>query len=93
MGCGDAAPRPILVFAAASLEDAMLEVRRRLHRDARDRGRAQHRGSNVLAQQIEAGAPADVFVSADARWIDDLIASGLARSARRAASSSPTGWW
>ena len=40
-------------------------------------------GSNVLAQQIEAGAPADVFVSADARWIDELIAGGSLDPASR----------
>jgi molybdate transport system substrate-binding protein len=40
-------------------------------------------GSNVLAQQIKAGAPADVFVSADARWVDELVGAGALDPAYR----------
>jgi molybdate transport system substrate-binding protein len=83
LGCGEAVPRPVLLFAAASLEDAMLEVAS-AYTSRTGLGVALNTaGSNVLAQQIQAGAPADVFVSADARWIDDLIADGSLDPASR----------
>jgi molybdate transport system substrate-binding protein len=83
LGCGDAVPRPVLVFAAASLEDAMLEAAA-VYTSRTGTGVALNTaGSNVLAQQIQAGAPADVFVSADARWIDDLIDGGFLEAASR----------
>jgi molybdate transport system substrate-binding protein len=84
LGCGDGTRQPILVFAAASLEDAMLECAAAYTGRSGASVSLNTAGSNVLAQQIRAGAPADVFVSADARWIDDLIASGsLDRESRR----------
>ncbi len=63
---------PLLVFAAASLGDALTEV---------DRAFSAHTGiavtesfaaSSVLAKQIEAGAAADLFFSADVPWLDYL---------------------
>lgn len=39
--------------------------------------------SSVLARQIEAGAPADVFISADAEWMDYLVARDLMRAQTR----------
>ena len=83
VSCGDSVPRPILVFAAASLEEAMLEVAGAYTARAGTGVALNTAGSNVLAQQIEAGAPADVFVSADARWIDQLIAGGSLEPASR----------
>jgi molybdate transport system substrate-binding protein len=82
-GCGKAVPRPILLFAAASLEDSILEVATAFTSRTGTGVALNTAGSNVLAQQIEAGAPADVFVSADARWIDELIASGSLDPASR----------
>jgi molybdate transport system substrate-binding protein len=81
--CGKPVPRPILVFAAASLEDSMIEVARAYTTRTGTGVALNTAGSNVLAQQVEAGAPADVFVSADARWIDELIAGGSLDSASR----------
>jgi molybdate transport system substrate-binding protein len=83
LGCGRAAPRPLLVFAAASLEDAMLEAATAYTSRTGTGVALNSAGSNVLAQQIQAGAPADLFVSADARWIDDLIEGGSLDAASR----------
>ncbi len=83
LSCGQSAPRPILVFAAASLEDAIAEVASAYTARTGLGVALNTAGSNVLAQQIEAGAPADVFVSADARWIDELIAGGSLDPASR----------
>ena len=74
--CGKEAPQAVLVFAAASLEGAMLEIAAAYSGRSGVGVALNTAGSNVLAQQIEEGAPADVFVSADAKWIDDLIAGG-----------------
>jgi len=78
-GCGGHEPsgRPLVVFAAASLEEAMTEVAELHHEETGVEVALNTAGSNVLAQQVRAGAAADVLVSADARWIDDLAAAGL----------------
>jgi molybdate transport system substrate-binding protein len=83
LACGEAVPRPILVFAAASLEDSMLEVAGAYTSRTGTGVALNAAGSNVLAQQIQAGAPADLFVSADTRWIDDLIEGGSLDPASR----------
>src|SRR3546814_18658244 len=41
-------------------------------------------GSSALARQIEAGAPADMFISADEAWMDELARKGLIRRGTRA---------
>lgn len=82
-GCREDVPRPILVFAAASLEDAITEVAAAYTAQTSVAVALSSAGSNVLAQQIKAGAPADLFVSADARWVDELIAAGALDAAYR----------
>jgi molybdate transport system substrate-binding protein len=70
-----AAAQDLLVFAAASLMGALDEVAA-----AWTGGGAvvvSYAGSAALARQIEAGAPADVFVPANAAWMDALEAEGL----------------
>ena len=62
----------LTVFAAASLREAMDEQARRFESTAGSRVTVVYGGSNALARQIEAGAPADVFVSADEDWMDYL---------------------
>lgn len=63
----------ITVFAAASLKNALDEI-------AAEWGGADitfsYGGSSALARQIALGAPADVYVSASAAWVDELEASG-----------------
>lgn len=70
LGTSTAATTPPTVFAAASLKPALDEIAAsgQLGRPA---PRVVYAASSALARQIEAGAPADIFVSADRRWMDD----------------------
>ena len=71
-----AAP-PITVFAAASLKNALDDV---VHTYATATGaevKVSYAASSAIARQIEQGAPADVFISADADWMDDLAKKNL----------------
>jgi molybdate transport system substrate-binding protein len=65
------APSAITVFAAASLTDAFLDLARRFeHGHTGMTVQFNFAGSQQLALQIEQGAPADIFASADQRWMD-----------------------
>jgi molybdate transport system substrate-binding protein len=68
-----AAQGPALtVFAAASLKDALDEQVRQFEGETNTPVVVSYAGSNVLAKQIESGAPADLFISADLDWMDYL---------------------
>lgn len=72
------ATRTLQVFAAASLADGFGELGRRL--EAREPGlavRFNFAGSQQLAAQLGQGAAADVFASADERWMEAVRAGGL----------------
>jgi molybdate transport system substrate-binding protein len=63
---------PVLVFAAASLKTTLDRVAPAIERQAGTVLRVSYTGSSALARQIEAGAPAGVFISADEAWMDYL---------------------
>ncbi|SPF75544.1 Molybdate-binding periplasmic protein [Aliiroseovarius pelagivivens] len=67
----------ITVFAAASLGGALDEVARAFEDDTGHRIALSFAGSSVLARQITLGAPADVFLSANADWMDVIEDAGL----------------
>ena len=67
----------IRVFAAASLADALADVAQTYRASNGQRITAVHAGSSTLARQIEAGARADIFLSADEHWMDYLQSRGL----------------
>jgi molybdate transport system substrate-binding protein len=67
-----------LVFAAASLSDVLQEVDSSWRAAGGDPTRFNFAGSNELARQILAGAPADLFLSADRAQVDRLVEAGLA---------------
>lgn len=69
--------RTIQVFAAASTTDAILEIKRQFTKHSGVEVLASFGSSGALAQQIAHGADADVFLSADAKWIDHLTGEGL----------------
>jgi len=73
----------LLVFAAASLSDALDEVDAAFTTKTGIQVRASLAASSVLAKQIEAGAPADVFFSADREWMDYLAQRGLLKRGSR----------
>ena len=62
----------LTVFAAASLKEAMDEQARNFDAATGNKMIVSYGGSNALAKQIEAGAPADLFISADLDWMDYL---------------------
>jgi molybdate transport system substrate-binding protein len=73
----------LTVFAAASLKEALDEQVSRFEAETGGKIVVSYGGSNALAKQIEAGAPADVFVSADTDWIDYLGQRNLLRPGTR----------
>jgi molybdate transport system substrate-binding protein len=77
------------VHAAASLSDALTEIGSVWESRGGPRLRFNFGGSSLLARQIEEGAPADVFVSADEAKMDALDRKGLiVRDSRRALLSN-----
>jgi len=80
---GENAPAQLLVFAAASLSEALDEVGRAFTTRTGVRVNASYAASSVLAKQIEAGAPADAFFSADLAWVDYLDERGLLKRGSR----------
>lgn len=85
--CAIAAPAaegPLTVFAAASLTDVMQQIGAAWTGQGGSPVRFSFAGSAILARQIEAGAPADVFVSADQQWMDYLAQRSLIQPHSRA---------
>jgi molybdate transport system substrate-binding protein len=78
-----AQPQPLTVFAAASLKNALDDVDAAFTADRHTPVRASYAASSALARQIEQGAPADVFISADADWMDYLAQRKLIAAASR----------
>lgn len=65
-----------VVFAAASLKNALDEVGAAWAVAADERALASYGASSALAKQIDEGAPADLFFSADREWMDYLATRG-----------------
>ena len=78
-----AADKPVTVFAAASLKNAMDEVSAVYAAKTGGEARFSYAGSSAIARQIEQGAPADVYISADSDWMDYLAGKQLIVSASR----------
>jgi molybdate transport system substrate-binding protein len=68
----EANTQSLTVFAAASLTDAMQELGDGFTRETSIPVRFSFASSAALARQIENGAPADIFFSADLEWMDYL---------------------
>ena len=70
------APQPLIaqeqitVFAAASLRNALDDANTAFTKATGIKVVSSYEASSALARQIEQGAPADVFISADLRWMD-----------------------
>jgi len=77
-------PKPeLLVYAAASLTNALDELGKTYTARTGQRVKFSFAASSTLARQIEAGAPADVFIAADTDWADYLQSRKLISSATR----------
>lgn len=70
-------PQPVTVFAAASLKTVLEAVDGAYTARTQTPVRAVYAASSALARQIEQGAPADVFISADTNWMDYVAGKGL----------------
>ncbi len=74
----------VLVFAAASLTNVLDEIGAAYTQQTRQQVKFAYAASSALARQLEAGARADVFFSADLEWMDYAQARGLIdRTTRR----------
>jgi molybdate transport system substrate-binding protein len=69
----------LVVFAAASLTDSLQKVTDAYTRSTGIEVKLSFASSSALAKQIENGAPADVFISADQAWMDYVVNQGLIR--------------
>jgi molybdate transport system substrate-binding protein len=78
-----AAPGRVLVFAAASLADVLRDLDEAFTTRTGIHVTSSLAASSTLAKQIEAGAPADVYFSADLQWMDYLEQRGLLQSGSR----------
>lgn len=78
-----AAPAAIVVFGASSLTDALSLLGADYEKSGGGPVKLSFAASSALARQIENGAPADVFVSADLDWMDYLAERKLIAPATR----------
>ncbi len=76
--------RAPVVLAAASLREALSAAADAWARHGHPRPLLSFAASSAAARQIEAGAPADLFVSADEEWMDELAHRGLLAPGTRA---------
>ena len=73
----------ILVFAAASMQTVLDELAPAIQQSTGVSIRTSYAASPALARQIENGAPADLFISADLDWMDYLATRSLIRADSR----------
>lgn len=73
----------VLVFAAASLKTALDAINAEFQKRTGNRVTVSYGASSALAKQIEQGAPADLFISADTNWMDYLVNRKLINTATR----------
>lgn len=75
--------KDILVFAAASLKNALDDAIANYPRRAENKIAVSYAASSTLAKQVENGAPADIFISADLDWMDYLQKRNLIKTQSR----------
>ncbi len=73
----------VLVFAAASLKNALDDAAAAYQRQGGDKVSVSYAASSALAKQLESGAPADIFISADLDWMDYAQQRNLIKPATR----------
>ena len=89
-GADRAAGGEVTVFAAASLSDALQALAAAQEKATGDTVRLNLGASSILARQIQEGAPADLFFSADEAKMDELARAGLIDPATRRSLLSNT---
>lgn len=73
----------VVVFAAASMKTALDALAAGFQAETGHRVTISYGGSNALARQILAGAPADIFISAAVNWMDEVEKAGLVAEGAR----------
>jgi len=73
----------ITVFAAASLTNAMTEIATAYEKENTVHIQTSYAASSALAKQIENGAPADIYISADTKWMNYLQDKNLINAESR----------
>ncbi len=74
---------PVVVFAAASLKNALDEIAAGWTAKSGIEVKTSYAASPALAKQIEEGAPADLFISADLDWMDYVDKKNLVKAGTR----------
>lgn len=82
-GASGASARDLVIFAAASLKNALDEATAAYQSGGGEKSDISYAASSALARQIESGAPADIFISADLDWADYLQKRNLLRNDTR----------
>ncbi len=77
------ATKPVVVFAAASLKNALDAISKEWEAKSGNKTTLSFAASSAIAKQIESGAPADLFISADLKWMDWLAERKLIDAASR----------
>lgn len=77
---GVMAQEKVAVFAAASLKNALDAVNAACEADVGEQATISYAASSALAKQIEEGAPADIFMSADLDWMKYLADKSLIKA-------------
>lgn len=73
----------VVVFAAASLKNALDDAAQTYRKAGGAATKISYAASSALAKQIENGAPADIFISADLAWMDYVQKKNLIQPATR----------
>jgi molybdate transport system substrate-binding protein len=71
------------ILAAASLKEALDEVDATYQKRGGEKAAISYAASSALAKQVESGAPADIFISADLDWMDYLEKRNLLKQGTR----------
>ncbi len=77
------ATKPVVVFAAASLKNALDTIAKDWEAKTGKKATLSFAASSAIAKQIESGAPADLFISADLKWMDWVAERKLIDDASR----------
>ncbi|MBD3730219.1 MAG: molybdate ABC transporter substrate-binding protein [Sphingomonadales bacterium] len=81
--CAPSAQHGPVVLAASSMQEAVDDIADAWAAAGHPRPVVSFAGTPALARQVEAGAPADIFISADEQWMDVLAQKQLIRPATR----------
>ena len=80
---GAAANGPVIVFAAASLKNALDGVAAAWQKQSGNGAKISYAASSTLVKQMEQDAPAQIFISADLDWMDYAESKGLIKPGTR----------